>query len=187
MVKPIWKSLATINIRTRTLLCFRAKTTGHRAWVFDIVADLKGNPAIAYTRYPSETEHIYHYAWFDGNNWNDREVVNSGKWFPQTLEGQSEREPHYSGGMAIDPNHRHTLFISCDVDSVFEIEKWALDIEKNSWVRTPITQHSATDQVRPYVVKNAPKEAGTLLLWNSVERYIHYTDYRTGVKLVVIK
>jgi len=168
-------------------LVYDAKTTGHRAWVFDIVADSEGNPAIAYTRYPSETEHIYHYAWFDGNNWNDREVVDSGKWFPQTPEEKTEREPHYSGGMSIDPTHPHTLYISREVDSVFEIEKWVLDIEKNSWVRTPITQHSSTDQVRPYVVKNTPKEAGTLLLWNSVERYIHYTDYRTGVKLAVMK
>jgi hypothetical protein len=113
--------------------------------------------------------------------------VNSGKWFPQTPERQIEREPHYSGGIAIDPKHCHTLYISHEVDSVFEIEKWVLDIETNNWIRTPITHHSSTNQVRPFVVKNAPQEVGTLLLWNSVERYIHYTNFRTGVKLSIEK
>jgi len=168
-------------------LIYDAKKTGHRAWVYDIVADKKGNPAVAYARYPSEQEHIYHYAWFDGKKWHDQEVVNSGKWFPQTPEGKKEREPHYSGGMSLSVHEKHTLFVSREVEGIFEIEKWQFQPQKKKWNHTPITQKSATDQVRPYVVKNSPAKAGNLVLWNSVERYVHYTDYHTRVMFAIVE
>lgn len=164
-------------------LVYNAKKTGARAWVYDVYADDEGNPSIAYAQYPTEEEHIYHYAWFDGKKWNDKEIVNSGKWFPQTPEGETEREPHYSAGLTIDPNHQHSLFISRDVNSIFEIEQWKL--VNDEWQTTPITENSASDQVRPYAVKSDRNE--TLLLWLSVDKYIHYTNFHTAVKLVEIK
>ena len=165
-------------------LVYDAKQTGARAWVYDIFADENGNPSIAYARYPTEEEHIYHYAWFDGTNWFDKKIVNSGKWFPQTPEGKHEREPHYSGGLTIDPNHQHTLFISREVNAVFEIERWSFDEKTDNWTSSPVTQNSLTEQVRPYAVKNCTEE--TLLLWDSVEHYIHYTDFKTATMLVRI-
>jgi hypothetical protein len=165
-------------------LVYDASQTGDRAWVYDIYADNKGNPAVAYARYPTEKDHIYHYAWFDGEVWNDKRIVDSGKWFPQTPDGEREREPHYSGGLTISPVQEHTLFVSREVNGVFEIEEWRLNVNTGEWKTTPITQNSETDQVRPYAVKNTDK---TLLLWNSVERYVHYTDYKTGVMLYSIE
>ncbi|MFA9389007.1 MAG: BNR-4 repeat-containing protein [Prolixibacteraceae bacterium] len=164
-------------------LVYNAKITGERAWVYDVYADDAENPSIAYARYPSEQEHIYHYAWYNGSEWTDREVTNSGKWFPQTPEGENEREPHYSGGLSIDPNHQNSLFISKQVDGIFEIEKWQL--LKDKWKTTAITSQSANDQVRPYAVKNDRNE--TLLLWLSVNRYIHYTNFRTSVEFVHLR
>lgn len=164
-------------------LVYDAKKTGARAWVYDVYADDDGNPSIAYARYPTEEEHIYHYAWFDGKNWNDKEIVNSGKWFPQTPEGETEREPHYSAGLTIDPNHKNSLFISREINHTFEIEQWQL--VNDEWQTTPITEHSPSDQVRPYAVKNDKNE--TLLLWLSVDKYIHYTNFYTAVKLVRVK
>lgn len=168
-------------------LVYDARSTKERAWVFDIVADSAGNPAIAYARYPSTKEHLYHYAWFDGKIWNDREVVNSGKWFPHTPKGETEREPHYSGGMALDPRHPNYLYISRQVLNVFEIEQWIYLPDQDKWLHYPITKDSKNDQVRPYVVKNTPKDAGTMLLWNNVDRYIHYTNFKTGVSLWIDK
>lgn len=165
-------------------LVYNAKLTDNRAWVYDIFADENGNPSIAYAQYPTEEEHIYHYAWFDGTTWFDKEIVNSGKWFPQTPEGKHEREPHYSGGLTIDPNHQHTLYISLEVNDVFEIERWSFDEKTDNWNSLAITQNSTQDQVRPYVVKNCLDE--TLLLWNSVEHYIHYTDFKTATMLARI-
>lgn len=167
---------------TEATLVYDAKPTNPRAWIYDIYADENGNPAIAYAQYPSEEEHIYHYAWFDGSNWTDKEVVNSGRWFPQTPEGENEREPHYSGGLTIAPNSKHTLYLSRKIDDVFEIEKWTL-IDDN-WHITSITSGSKTDQVRPYTVKNCSEE--TFVLWNSVDKYIHYTNFKTAVNMARI-
>jgi hypothetical protein len=166
-------------------LIYDAKKGKQRAWVFDIAADSLGNPAIAYARYPSIHEHIYHYAWFDGTGWNDREVANSGKWFPKTPAGTVEREPYYSGGMTIDPKQKHTLYISMERSSVFEIEKWVLNTEKNKWDASSITRNGTRNQVRPFVVENFPSEKGTLLLWNAVEKYTHYTDFHSGIKIML--
>ena len=160
-------------------LVYDAKQTGARAWVYDVSANAQDQPSIAYAQYPTEQEHIYHYAWFDGMSWNDIEMVNSGKWFPHTPEGKTEREPHYSGGLTIDSNNEHTLFVSREVRGVFEIEKWSL--VNGQWQTQAITSDSKTDQIRPCVVKNCSEK--TLVLWNSIERYIHYTDFKTGVLL----
>jgi hypothetical protein len=164
-------------------LVYDAKTTGHRAWVYDIVADKKGNPAIAYARYPSETEHIYHYAYFTGEKWIDQKLCNSGKWFPSTPQGKKEREPHYSGGMTIAMHEPHTLYVAIENENLFEIEKWTFNPKKQIWKNSLVTLRSQTNQVRPYVAKDTPKKTGTLLLWLSVDRYVHYTDYRTRVML----
>lgn len=168
----------------KATLVYDAIQSGQRAWVYDVFADEKGKPAIAYARYPTEEEHIYHYAWYDGENWMDKEMVNSGKWFPHTPVGKKEREPHYSGGLTIDPNHEHTLFISREVNNIFEIERWTYNIKTNNWHSASITQNSKTDQVRPYVVKNYANES--LLLWDSVEHYIHYTNFKTATMLARI-
>jgi hypothetical protein len=167
---------------SQATLVYDAKSTGHRAWVFDIYANESGNPAIAYARYPSENEHVYHYAWFDGRQWIDKEIVTSGKWFPQTPENQHEREPHYSGGLSISPEGNHTLFLSLERNHIFEIEKWELDADKSIWKTKAITQNSTNHQVRPYAVKNSDK---TMVLWNDVEHYVHYTDYKTKVMVYV--
>jgi hypothetical protein len=163
-------------------MVYDASITGHRAWVFDVYANAEGNPAIAYALYPTENVHIYHYTWFDGEKWSDLELVNSGKWFPQTPAGRNEREPHYSGGLTISPTSGHELFISLTRNNVFEIEKWELDADKSIWKTTAITQNSTNHQVRPYAIKNSDK---TMVLWNAVERYVHYTDYKTKLMMYV--
>ncbi|MDA3930002.1 MAG: BNR-4 repeat-containing protein [Prolixibacteraceae bacterium] len=162
-------------------MVYDAKTTGNRAWVFDLFADDRGNPAIAYARYPTETEHIYHYTIYDGEKWIDSEIVNSGKWFPQTPLGEHEKEPHYSGGLSISANQPNTVYVSVQNEGKFEIEKRTLVSGK--WEAEAITPYETKDQVRPYVIKNSKKN--DLLLWNSIERYIHYTNYKTSVKMMV--
>ena len=68
-------------------LVYDAAITGHRAWVWDIAEDSGGNPVIAYTRFPSETGHRYHYALWTGEKWYDTELVGGGSWFPSDSSG----------------------------------------------------------------------------------------------------
>ena len=36
------------------------------------------NPIVTYARYPTEQDHIYHYAYWKDGKWIDHEIVNSG-------------------------------------------------------------------------------------------------------------
>lgn len=164
---------------------YKATETSGRAWVHDIVADKKGNPVVLYTRYPSEQEHLYYYANFDGKQWHDNLICNSGKWFPKTPEGSKESEPHYSGGLVIHPLRPNIVYISRQVNDVFEIEKHITNDKGLTWKVEQITQNSMYNNVRPYVPRNMKKKDKTVVFWMENEHYVHYTDYKTNIKYVI--
>ncbi len=164
---------------------YDAVPTKARAWVWDICENEEGNPVIAYTRLPEDTDHRYHYAWYDGKNWQDYEICKASKWFPQTPEGEEERENFYSGGLTLDPNHPATVFLSRPVNGIFEIEQWQTGNGGKKWKSVAITKNSRYDQVRPFVVRDLPKENKTTVLWMENEKYIHYTDYDCNIKAAV--
>ncbi len=161
-------------------MVYNATEESGRAWIYDITADKNGNPVIAYARYPEETEHLYHYTVYDDKKWKDQFLCNSGKWFPQTPEGAHEPEPHYSGGMAIHPLNTKIIYISREINGIFEIEKWESKNNK-SWKKTAITSNSEYDNVRPVIPKNMRKGDQTILLWMVNEKYIHYNRYKTRI------
>jgi hypothetical protein len=154
---------------------YDGRLTGVRAWVWDIAVDEEGRPAIAYTRLPAESDHRYHYARWNGDAWQDVEVTPGGGWFPQTAEGEQEREPHYSGGMALDHADPSTLYVSRPVNGEFEIERWHTSDGGESWTSEPVTRDSVQPQVRPVVPRG-----GDGVMWMS-GLYEHYTRYRTGI------
>jgi hypothetical protein len=162
---------------------YDARETQVRAWVWDVAADERGFPVIVYTRLPSERDHRYHYARWNGSRWLDHEMVSAGKWFPQTPEGEEEREVHYSGGIVLDHGHPSVVYLSRPVDGVFEIEKWITGDLGETWKTIPITKGSDNDNVRPFVVLNSSPEHPPNLLWMNNQRYVHYTDYQTSIKM----
>lgn len=165
---------------------YRPNINSGRAWVCDI-AEKDGVPYILYTRHPEESDHRYHYAWYDGNsgNWKDYEICKAGRWFPQTQPGQTEREPHYMGNMTLNPNNPNNVYLSRQVNSVFEIEKFKTADKGITWETEPITSNSVYDNVRPYVPRNMPEGAKTIVLWMENKRYIHYTNFDTNIKYYV--
>ena len=54
---------------SRDMLVYDAGQSGVRAWVWDIALDRDGDPVIAYSRLPEETDHRYHYTWWNGQSW----------------------------------------------------------------------------------------------------------------------
>lgn len=153
-----------------------------RAWIWDATIDQKGRPYAVYSRLPEEAKHQYHYAFWNGHRWVDRKAADAGGWFPETPQGTTEREPHYSGGIAIDPEDPRMIYVSRPVDGHHEIEaRFTLD-EGLSWAVHPITVSSLFNNVRPYV----PRGGSRLLLWMRNEPgYIHYTQF--GSKLLTAK
>lgn len=156
-----------------------------RAWIADIGEDKKNNPVILYTRSPEESNHEYWYASYTKKGWISQKIGDSGPWFPQTPEGRREREPHYFGGLTIHPDNASVVYLSRQINGVFEIERWQTRDKGRSWVSEPITQQSEFDNVRPYVPRGLKKEAKEVVLWMENKKYIHYTDFSTGVKYFI--
>lgn len=156
---------------------------GARAWIWSLAFDRKNRPVIAYTRHPSETDHRYHYARWNGMAWADHEICAAGRWFPQTPAGKSEREPHYSSGLALDPANPSVVYLTRPVNGVRELEKWTTPNGGKTWRSEAITSGSKHDNIRPVVVMNHAKDGPTVLWQNLSGHYVHYTDYRCSIKM----
>ncbi|CAG4988462.1 hypothetical protein DYBT9275_00086 [Dyadobacter sp. CECT 9275] len=162
-------------------IVYKATAETGKAWIFDIVPDRKGRPVVAYTRYPTNQQHQYYYAVWDGQKWNDNHLTDSGKWFPQTPEGKKEREENYSGGLTIDPLDPSVVYFSHEVNNVFEISKGETRDLGKSWKITPITRNSEFDNVRPVIPRYKKKGDKNVLLWMRNRKYVHYTDYDSDI------
>ncbi|TLV03942.1 BNR-4 repeat-containing protein [Dyadobacter luticola] len=168
-------------------LVYKATPETGKAWIFDITADAKGRPAILYARYPTNEQHQYFYAKFDGKSWVDNKVVEAGKWFPHTPAGQKEREVNYSGGMTFDPISPETIYFSHQIDGIFEISRGVTQDAGKSWKISPVTRNSELDNVRPFVPRNKTAKNKTVLLWMQNRSYIHYTDYDSSILYKIIQ
>ena len=176
------KDMDALPIRQREAdVVYDGRKTRVRAWIWDIALDDKGFPVIVYTRLPSEQDHRYHYARWNGEYWTDHEVCLAGAWFPETPKHSIEREPHYSGGIALDHSDPDIVYLSRDVSGTFEIEKWITDDNGFSWTTMPVTQNSSHDQVRPVAIRGHSDKAA--VMWMHNHSYTHYTDYHSEIKI----
>ena len=168
-------------------IIYKASVSGGRAWIADLGHDENDHPVILYTKSPTELNHEYWYARYTDHGWLNQKICDSGKWFPQTPAGQTEREPHYFGGMTIHPNNANVVYLSRQIDGVFEIERWETENMGASWNTKAITQNSQFDNVRPYLPRGLRREADEVVLWMENQKYIHYTDFNTAIKYVILR
>jgi hypothetical protein len=167
--------------KCRDAMVYDGRLHGVRAWIWDLAQDSRGHPVIAYTRLPSRADHRYHYARWDGAAWTDTQITPGGSWFPRTRFLTREREPHYSGGMSLDHGDPSIVYLSRPVDGIWEIERWATVDDGTHWTATPITRASRQSNVRPVVPRGFDRGGGHLLWMHG--RYVHYTNYRTEIRL----
>ena len=178
-----WTSLPVAPRETDVV--YDATTTNEKAWIWDVAEDRDGDPVIVYSRFPNDSTHLYYYAVGGQDRWINHKLVNSGRWFPQTQAGASEREPNYSGGIVLDHDDPATVYLSRTKNGKFEIEKWTTSDKGKHWDVTAVTGNSKFDNVRPFVIRNHPNDGSPAVLWMNVKKYIHYTDYETGVMMDV--
>ncbi len=177
--------VAQLPIEQETLpKAFDGVAYNQRAWIWDIALTQQGRPVIAYTTMPEETQHFYNYGIWNGSEWRHKRICEAGSAFPRFDRPREMRdpEPHYSGGMAIDPNNAKTVFLSKPHQDRFEIEQWTTSDGGETFTRNAITSHSLKDNVRPFVVREAPASITPRVLWMHVNHYEHYTNYNTGIK-----
>lgn len=162
---------------------YDAKINSARAWIWDIALDSHNYPVIVYASYPDENTHNYRYARWNGKQWDDYELGYAGSWFPKTPAGKKEPEPHYSGGIVLDHGEPSTVYLSRLVDKTFEIEKRTTSDGGRTWDSRFITSGSKLDNVRPAAVRNRKPGQSPSVLWMENFRYVHYTDYRSAIKM----
>ena len=164
-------------------IVYDATKTNEKAWIWDVAENKEGEPVIVYSRFPNDSSHIYYYSVWNKNQWNNHKLVNSGPWFPQTPEGEKERELYYSGGIVLDHEDPAILYLSRLKDKKFEIEKWKTPNKGIDWNVEEITDNSENNNVRPFVIRNYSEQDSLRVLWMNVENYIHYTDYHSSIKM----
>jgi hypothetical protein len=152
--------------------------TGTKAWIWDIALDRKRRPVVAYSQYPSVNDHIYHYARWDGKKWIDYELLNSGGYITSPEKSGKVLEEHYSGGVVLDHEQPENVYLSREVNQVFEIEHWKL--KGNAWKKDKITENSKQDNLRPYVLAHYPGNKPPVFWMTGV--YEHYIRFKTDLR-----
>lgn len=160
---------------------YDGRESGHKAWIWDVAEDPEGNPVLVYAVFPTDSTHLYYYSRWTGKAWLTHELVNSGSWFPETPKGGTEKEPNYSGGIVLDHEDPSTVYLSRQINGVFEIEKWTTKNNGKSWTVYPITRNSKHDNIRPFAVRHATDDNKLQVLWMNNKHYVHFTDYHTSI------
>ncbi|SDE40368.1 BNR repeat-containing family member [Paenibacillus sp. UNCCL117] len=181
---------------------FDGQAAGRNSWIWDIALDERGCPVIAYVVFAATNDHRYCCSRWSGEAWVHSELAAGGSWFPQTPEGETEREPYYSGGMILDHGDPSTVYVSRPVNGMFEIERWHTPDRGVTWSSEAVTSGSPSNQVRPFLTRRsapsaasqtgagaagAPGQADPLLLFWMSGDYLHYTDYRTVLKAASVR
>jgi hypothetical protein len=164
-------------------IVYDATKSKEKAWIWDVAENKQGDPVIVYSRFPNDSTHVYYYSVWDHDRWNNYKLVNSGPRFPQTPKGKTEREPNYSGGIVLDHEDPSIVYLSRLKNKKFEIEKWTTPNKGRRWVIEEVTGNSEYNNVRPFVIRNYSRQDSLRVLWMSVKKYIHYTDYQTSIKM----
>ena len=180
LIKQFTGTATALNIDNSEAETVYDATNG-KGWIWDITVDSENNPVMVYASFPSDTDHRYHYARWNGSEWINTELTEAGQWFPQTPEGTTEPEPNYSGGIILDYDDPSVIYLSKQVKGVFEIFKYTTTDQGITWKEQAITWNSPSDivNVRPIVPRHH-KQGYFDVIWMRGE-YRYYQDYHTSL------
>ncbi|AZM49603.1 hypothetical protein DMB38_30925 [Streptomyces sp. WAC 06738] len=148
---------------------------GGKAWIHDIADDGDGRPVLTYAVFPTDTDHRYHYARFDGSAFTDYELTAAGDSISEDTS-----EPNYSGGITLDHDDPSVVLLSREIGKVNEIERWTTPDHGATWRKKAITAGSGEPQVRPVSPRGLPSGEPLGVLWMA-GRYPSYTTYQTRI------
>ncbi len=139
---------------------YDAGSGGGKSWIHDIAVDSQGLPVMTFARFPTDTDHRYHYAKWNGTAWEDRELTAAGG----TI-AEKPREINYSGGITLDHTNPSAVLLSRRIGSVNEIERWTTASGGTTWEREAITADSTVTQVRPIAPRGLGSGERLGILW----------------------
>jgi len=150
-------------------------------WIWDIVLDRKETPVIVHLVRISPLDHRYFYATYDRKlqAWISREAVRGGGGLCLP------KEPSYSGGIALDPREASRVYVSTPINprtgqltEHWEIYTGTTRDSGRTWKWKAVSENSASDNLRPYVVRNT-RDKCCVLWFRGV--YRGYTDFETEI------
>lgn len=160
-------------------------TSYGKGWIWDITLEpATGNPIMVYASFPSDTDHRYHYGRWNGTSWDNVQITEAGRWFPQTPVGASEPEPNYSGGIILDYDDPSVVYLSKEVNGVFEIFKFTTPDKGQNWSAKALTWNTPSHlvNVRPIVPRHH-KDGFFDIVWMR-GTYEYYGSQRYNTALV---
>ena len=172
----------------------------HVAWMCDVHLDRAGHPRIIFSvqrdgakgrgvrdiKIDGQDHRFYHARW-DGAHWLVHEIAHAGS---RLYAGEDD----YTGLAAIDPQNPSVVYISTNTDPKtgaplistadqkrhWEIYRGLTTDDGATFTWTPLTQNSASDNLRPIVPLWKEAQGRTILLWLR-GTYRRYTDYDLDV------
>ncbi|HBN46894.1 MAG TPA: hypothetical protein DD401_04525 [Prevotella sp.] len=146
-----------------------------RNWVWQIALDKEERPVIALVHIDNaKTTHVYHYGRWTGKAWSDTWLQYGGHAFHQNW---NRTERCYSGGMAIDPDDTHLLYLSIpttngayDKDGIYEIWKYTIADDGTIASTEQVTRNSAKNNMRPFMLPGS-KNSKLRLTWMNGDYY----------------
>ncbi|MCT4586227.1 MAG: hypothetical protein N4A71_00240 [Carboxylicivirga sp.] len=88
--------------------------------------------------------------------------------------------------MTVHPKKVNVVYLSRQINGVFEIERWETSDMGKTWISKAITQNSTQDNVRPYIPRGLSSSDPELVIWMENQKYVHYTNYQTAIKYLML-
>jgi hypothetical protein len=159
---------------------------GHRRIIFSVQRDGAKGRGVRDIKIDGQDHRFYHARW-DGAHWLVHEIAHAGS---RLYAGEDD----YTGLAAIDPQNPSVVYISTNTDPKtgaplistadqkphWEIYRGLTTDDGATFTWTPLTQNSASDNLRPIVPLWKEAQGRTILLWLR-GTYRRYTDYDLDV------
>jgi len=158
-------------------------TQGDNSWVWDIATDPTGHPVIAFTTFPDDLHHQYHWARWTGTSWDDYVIMNNaGPYIGASSEG------NYSAGIALDHTDPTIVYQSWQNAGTWNLQQWKLNTDGQTWSTDLIANGfgPADENIRPYVPLNRPADTELVMWLRGQYDYWNLSSgvgYDTGVQL----
>ena len=91
--------------------------TDAKAWIHDLAFDANGHPIVVFAAFPSKSDHRYMYSRWTGTSWSTTQITPAGGSILR-----DGHEPYYSGGITLDHEDPSRVYLSRDVDGVFQVQ-----------------------------------------------------------------
>ncbi|MGH2799093.1 MAG: BNR-4 repeat-containing protein, partial [Thermoleophilaceae bacterium] len=146
-------------------------------WVHDVAADSTGRPVILFARFPTPSDHRYHYARWTGSDWDVHEITAAGGSFRG--DGGS---PYYSGGLTLDHEDPSRVYLSRHPAGSWRVEAWTTADGGANWIPQAISTPEAQPNVRPVSPRGMPDpfDQDLRVVWMRGP-YPSYEEYATSI------